>query len=199
MSDKILKQFSGVVKSDTYTANVEAGQIVEAARALARQIETDAEQNRQATLTTARQQGYEQGLREWNAAVVAANTARDKYLSDSMPELISLAIRIAGKIIGGELQTNPEAIVDIARQSLQSAGRGRSLALRVSAAEAEMVRRRVSVLREAAGPNRSIEIVADAAIPAGGCVVETEYGVIDARLETQLRCMEEALLRAARR
>ena len=199
MSDKILKQFSGVVKSDTYTANVEAGQIVEAARALARQIGTDAEQNRQATLTTARQQGYEQGLREWTAAVVAANTARDKYLSDSMPELISLAIRIAGKIIGGELQTNPEAIVDIARQSLQSAGRGRSLTLRVSAAEAEMVRRRVSVLREAAGPNRSIEIVADAAIPAGGCVVETEYGVIDARLETQLRCMEEALLRAARR
>ena len=199
MSDKILKQFSGVVKSDTYSANVEAGQIVEAARAMARQIESDAEQNRQATLTAARQQGYEQGLREWNAAVVAANTARDKYLSDSMPELISLAIRIAGKIIGGELQTNPEAIVDIARQSLQSAGRGHSLTLRVSAAEAEMVRRRVSVLREAAGPNRSVEIVADAAIPAGGCVVETEYGVIDARLETQLRCMEEALLRAARR
>jgi flagellar biosynthesis/type III secretory pathway protein FliH len=44
-----------------------------------------------------------------------------------------------------------------------------------------------------------LEVVADAGLPPGGCIVETEYGVIDARLETQLRCMEETLLRLARK
>jgi flagellar biosynthesis/type III secretory pathway protein FliH len=71
------------------------------------------------------------------------------------------------------------------------------LKIRVPADDLELVRKRIVLLREAAGPNRSIEVAGDSAISAGGCVVESEYGVIDARLETQLRCMEEVLLRAA--
>lgn len=199
MSEKILKHAGGVVKSETYAASIEASQIVEAARLLAQKIENDAEQKRQTTLETARQEGYQQGLREWNAAVAAANAARDKYLADSMPELISLAVRIAQKVIGEELRTNPKAIVGVARQSIHGVNRGRSLTLRVPPEDVDVVRRRMLMLREAAGPNRLLEIVADAAIPAGGCIVETEYGIIDARLETQLRCMEEALLQVARR
>jgi len=127
------------------------------------------------------------------------DAARDRYVTESEPELIRLAVRIAQKIIGEELRTNPEAIVSIARQCLQGLGRERSLTIRVSQGEADLVRRRIGILREAAGFHRSIEVVADAAVNPGGCIVESEYGVIDARLETQIRCMEEILLRTARK
>ena len=197
MSEKIIKAAMKVVKGESYAAALEAAHIVEVAHAQARQIQEDAEQVRQQAMEAARSEGYEHGLREWNAAVAEVNAARDQYISDNTPELIRLAVRIAQKIIGEELRTNPEAIVCIARECLLGLGRERLLKIRVPTEDVDLVRKRIVLLREVAGPNRSIEIAGDAAISAGGCVVESEYGVIDARLQTQLRCMEEILLRTA--
>jgi type III secretion protein L len=190
---------SKVVKGETYAATSEAARIVDAAVTQACKIREDAEQAREIAIEAARLEGYEQGLRQWNTAVADVDTARDKYVAESEPELIRLAVRIAQKIIGEELRTNPEAIVSVARECLQSLGRERALTIRVPAADVEVVRRRIVLLREAAGPNRSIEVVGDTAISPGGCVVESEYGVSDARLDTQIRCLEEILLRAARK
>ena len=188
-----------VVKGETYDATIEAAQIVDAARVQGHKILEAAGQERQTVIEAARREGYEHGLQKWNAAVAEVNAARDKYMAESEPELIRLAVRIAQKIIGEELRTNPEAIVSVARECLQSLGRERSLTLRVSPADVDLMRGRIGTLRETAGPHRSIEVVADRAVGPGGCIVESEYGVIDARLETQIRCMEEILLRAARK
>jgi type III secretion protein L len=211
MSDKILKPGAAaaipssslvaakVVKGETYGAGIEASQILDAARVEARKILDGAQQERQAAIEAAREEGYEHGLRQWNGAVAGVNASRDRYLAESEPELIRLAARIAQKIIGEELRTSPEAIVSIARECLQSLGRERSLTLRVSCADLDVMRRRIETVREMAGPHRSIEVIADVAVSPGGCIVESEYGVIDARLDTQIRCMEEILLRASRK
>jgi type III secretion protein L len=199
MSDRIIKAGATVVKGDAYEATVEASRIVEAARAQAGAILETAEQERQAIIEAARRKGYEQGLQEWNSAIVKADAARSQYLADSELELIRLAVRVAQKIIGAELRLNPEAIVSLARESMQSLGRERSLTLRVSTDSLALMRERIQSLRETAGPKRSIEVVSDRSVGPGGCIVESEYGVIDARLETQIRCMEEILLRAARK
>jgi type III secretion protein L len=198
MTDSIIKA-AKVVKGPAYDATIDAAQILDAARTQARKILEAAEQERQAVIESARREGYDHGLQQWNAAVAELDASRDRYVTESEPELIRLAVRIAHKIIGEELRTNPEVIVSIARQCLQGLGRERSLTLRVSQGEADLVRRRIGILREAAGFHRSIEVVADASVNPGGCIVESEYGVIDARLETQIRCMEEILLRTARK
>jgi type III secretion protein L len=187
------------MKSEAYDATIEAAQIVDAAHAQARKILENAEQERQTVIEGARREGYEHGLAHWNAAVAEVNAARDRHVAESEPELIRLAIRIAQKIIGEELRTNPEVIVNIARECLQGLGRERSLTLRVHPADVDLMRRCIDLLREAAGPQRSIEVVSDPAVGAGGCIVQSEYGVVDARLETQIRCMEEILVRSARK
>lgn len=200
MNEKIIKSgVAKVVKSETYDATIEAAQIVNAAKVQAHKILEEAEQARQAVLESAHAEGYENGLRQWNAAVAEANASRDKYLAENEPELVRLSVRIAQKIVGEELRTNPEAIVRVARECLQRLGRERSLTLRVSSADIDVMRRRIDLLREAVGSHRSIEVVADPAVGLGGCIVESEYGVIDARLETQIRCLEETLLRASRK
>jgi type III secretion protein L len=188
-----------IVRREAYDATVEAEQIVEAARAQAREILEDAGQARQAVLESARSEGYAQGLLEWNAAVAGVHAARERYFAESEPELIRLAVRIAQKIVAEELRANPQAIVSIARECLKGIRRERFLTLRVAPVDAGFVRSSIGLLREESGHDRSIEVVADAAISSGGCIVESEYGVIDARLETQIRCLEEALLRAARK
>jgi type III secretion protein L len=207
MNDRIIKPSgaasslvpSKVVKGEIHGASIEAAQILDAAHAQARKILESAEEARQTAIEAARQDGYEDGLRRWNASVAEVNAARDRYLAESELELIRLAVRIAQKIIGEELRANPEAIVSVARECMRGLARERSLTLRASPGDLDILRRRIDVLREAAGPQRSIEVVADATVSPAGCIIESEYGVVDARLETQIRCMEEILLRAARK
>jgi type III secretion protein L len=182
-----------VLKGHAYDATVHAAQIIEAAHAETRQILEVAGQEKQTVLEAARKEGYDQGLQLWHAAVEEANAVRDRRLADSESELVQLAVRIAEKIIGEELRLNPQAILSIARQCLQWLRRERSLMLRVSPAELSLLRESIDSLREVAGPQRSIEVIGDPGISPGGCIVESEYGVIDARLETQIRSMEEIL------
>jgi type III secretion protein L len=188
-----------VLRAEAYDATIEAAQILDAANAQARKVLEDAGRARQDAIEAARREGYEHGLQQWNAAITEVNAARDRYLAESEPELVRLAVRIAHKIIGEELRTHPEAIVNIARECLQGLRRERSLTLRVPPADVDLIRDRIRLLSQSAGRERSIEVVADPDISPGGCIVESEYGVIDARLETQIRCMEEILLRAARK
>jgi type III secretion protein L len=207
MSEKIIKpgaapdQLTGarVVKREAFDATIEAARILETAHAQARKILETAEQEKLSIVDAACQEAYEQGLQQWNDAVAEANAARDRRLAESEPEMIRLAVRIAQKIIGAELRLNPQAIVSMAAECLQGLRRERSLTLRVQPGDVDRLREQITLLREAAGPHRSIEVVADPAITSGGCIVESEYGVIDARLETQIRCMEEILQRAARK
>jgi len=204
MNERIIKPGAAfaaakVVKSDVYDATLAAAQIVDAAHVQARRILENAEQDRQTVIEAALREGYEHGLAQWNAAVAKVNAARDRYISESEPELVRLAVRIAQKILGEELRTNPEAIVNITRECLRGLSRERSLAIRVHPSDLDLMRRSIDLLHEAAGPQRSINVVADPAVGAGGCIVESEYGVVDARLETQIRCMEELLVRAARK
>jgi type III secretion protein L len=207
MSDKIIKpdaapdQLTGarVVKREAYDATIDAARILETAHAQARRILETAEQEKLSIVDAACQEAYEQGLQQWNDAVAEANAARDRRLAESEPEMIRLAVRIAQKIIGAELRLNPQAIVTMAAECLQGLRRERSLTLRVQPGDVDRLREQITLLREAAGPRRTIEVVADPAITSGGCIVESEYGVIDARLETQIRCMEEILQRAARK
>jgi len=52
---------------------------------------------------------------------------------------------------------------------------------------------------EPCGLVRYIEFVADPSVGRGGCVIVTETRTIDARLETQLRALEQVLLADASR
>jgi type III secretion protein L len=188
-----------VIKAETYAATCEAAEILRTARAHAEQIRKEVDVERSQIIEAAREQGYEQGLCHWNAAMLELADAQERKAAANEPELIRLAVRMAQRIIGEELRINPEVIVGIARECLRSLGRERLLTIRVPAGDLELVRHRIVLLREAAGPNRSIEVIADATIPPGGCIVESEYSVVDARLGTQLRCMEELLLRSVKK
>jgi flagellar biosynthesis/type III secretory pathway protein FliH len=173
-----------VVKKDVYLAGVEAREIVDAAGREA-----------QAIADAAREEGYREGLSRWNQALEEAGKASERLAREHEEELVRLALRIAEKILGHEVQADPGAIAGIVEEALKSVRRERSLTIRVNPAHVEELRSRLDRLRDAAGGVRQIRIVANAEIQPGGCVVESELGTIDAQLETQLQCLEQILLR----
>ena len=106
--------------------------------------------------------------------------------------MVRLAVAIARKIIGAELETSPDTVVKIVREALSSGRRARQVSIKVPATDVARVRAGIPKLDLAA----SCEVdVIGGDIEAGGCVIEMEFGIIDARLETQLRLIEQSLMR----
>jgi type III secretion protein L len=177
-----------IVKRQMLDANEEARRLVEKASGMAAAI-----------VEEARQAGYQEGLSRWNNIIAEAMQAKEVYLAASESELLRLAVKIAGKIIGEQLRLQPETIGSIVREALKSAPRERRLVIQVNPSDADAVNRQVRRLMESATFQApEIEVAALDCITAGGCVIVSELGRVDAQIETQLQCMERVLLQARR-
>jgi len=192
--EKILVSTPKVLKREVYEATRDARDVVTLAQEKARQIIEDAERKRDDIREQARQEGHAQGLAEWNHILATASRRADQLTKSWEETMLRLSVRVAEKIIGEQLRFHPETIVEIVRQVLKDARPGKHLAIQVNPAEAQRVRDRVDSL-QGPGVSSEIEIVASASVSPGGCVIESELGIIDARLETQLKCLEDALVR----
>jgi type III secretion protein L len=71
------------------------------------------------------------------------------------------------------------------------------LTLRVPEADRDNAQRAVDAVVQQLGHHIPIEVVADAALPEGSCLFESDQGVIDAGLDTQLAAIKRAVSRAA--
>ena len=182
-----------LVKRESISAMLDAVTILDTAREQARAILRDAEDRRAETFEEAKLKGQSEGLNRYLDAIAALSKEADAHYAQAETELVKLGAAIARKIVGEELQSSDETMVRIAREALTSAHRAKSVAIRVCAKDARSLAKRKETLRLPAGC--TIEILADAAMEPGGCVIESELGIVDARLETQLKVIEAALLR----
>src|SRR5262249_30981587 len=98
--------------------------------------------------------------------------------------------------IGQEIKLHPETIVGIVNEVLKGARPGRQLTIQVNHADEEQVRAHLDRIREHTAIRTEIDIVTSTLVSPGGCMGESELGVIDARLETQLKCLEDVLVRS---
>jgi len=188
-----------IIKKELFEASQEARNIVEAARQEAERIVARAEQERAAAVESGLQIGYEEGLKRWNQILAGAWQARENLKTEWEQSLLHLAVRVAEKIVGEQLRLHPDTIVPIVREALKSVGQERQLTLLIHPDHREMVQANLDRLQALVGSSRQIHLVANPDIAPGGCVVESELGVIDAKLETQLKCLEEILLSASKK
>ncbi len=195
LAEKVLIPSPKVLKREVYEATRDARDVVTVAQERAKQIIEEAERQRDAIREQARQEGIEQGLTEWNRILAQARQRSEELVKGWEDTMLRLSIRVAEKIVGEQLRLHPDTIVGIVREVLKSIRPGKHLSIQVNQAEAPQVRARIERLKEALGSSSEIEIVASASVPPGGCVIESELGIIDARLETQLKCLEDALVR----
>jgi type III secretion protein L len=188
-----------IIKRDIFEASQEARSIVEAARQEAQEIIEKAERERATSVESGLQLGFAEGLKRWNQILAGAWQARENLKTEWEQSLLHLAVRVAEKIIGEQLRLHPDTIVPIVREALKSVGQERRLTLLIHPDHRETVQANLDRLQALVGSSRQIHLVANADIAPGGCVVESELGVIDAKLETQLKCLEEILLSASKK
>jgi type III secretion protein L len=185
-----------VIPAAVHDAHREAERIVAAARAAGERLVAAAEAAREAARQEGQARGREEGLAAVTELLVRARALAAAARAEAAADLRTLAVRIAEKVLGRALVAAPELAGDLCAAALEAARHQRDITLRVHpddlrAVEAARPRLRALLLR---APDLALR--ADPAVGRGGCLVETEAGVIDARLETQLDAIERALAAA---
>jgi flagellar biosynthesis/type III secretory pathway protein FliH len=197
VSDKVVVSSPKVLKREVYEATREASDVVALAQEKARQIIEEALREQDSIRERARQEGNAQGLAEWNRVLTAANQRADELTNSWEETMLRLSVRVAEKIIGEQLRVHPETIVEIIREVIKNIRPGKRLTIQVNQADAQQARARIDRIKDGLSTSSEIEIVASGSVSPGGCLIESELGIIDARLETQLKCLEEALVRGS--
>lgn len=166
-------------------AELESRRTLEAARA-----------DRDRVLAEAVEQGHRAGLGRAAAELARTAAERDRLLQAAGDDLVRLAVAVASKILGREVERDGR-VEALAASALEAVRHRREVILRINPGDAPALRREAGRLGAILARAPSLGIQEDPAVERGGLLVETEAGTLDARLETRLEAVEAALLEAA--
>lgn len=185
-----------ILKAGDYSVLLEANALLEAARARAARIEQEA----QKAYEERREEGYRDGqeagkleLAEKVMETVLSSVEFIEGIEDTLVGVVNMAVR---KIIG-EIDDD-ERIVRIVRTALNTVRGQQKVTVRVCPADEEAVSQALAAMTAGSSETAFLTVVADARMEKNACLLESELGVVDASLETQLKAFENAFHRKIR-
>jgi flagellar biosynthesis/type III secretory pathway protein FliH len=149
-----------------------------------------------AELEDAKRQELEQFSSELERTVANVKQAMQDWFQNAEEALAPLALEIAREILGQELEVSEESALAITRKALGEVTHSASARIRVNPYHSELLRDHAEALQAAAPSLRELAIVDDPSI-RGGCIIDTEGGVVDGTVASQLEAIREGLRGAA--
>lgn len=138
------------------------------------------------------QEGFQEGLKSLNEHIVALNHELKQIREEVHKKILPLSLKAAKKIIGEELKLHPDRIVDIVIQSLKPVTQHKKIIIYVNRADLDVLETSKPKLKKLFEHLESFSIQERSDIERGGCMIETEAGIINAQLENQWRALESA-------
>lgn len=168
-------------------------------RQLLTQIQKDAEAYRERVATEcealkeqAQMEGYEEGFKTWAEQVAKLEAEILQLRKEFEKKLSPLALAAAKKILGRELETSPESVTDVVATALRPVATHKKITVYVNQQDFEFLDKNKPKLKELFESLESFSLRPRADVQPGGCVIETEGGIINAQLENQWRTLEKA-------
>lgn len=107
---------------------------------------------------------------------------------------VNFALEVARRTVQAELKQSPEAVLAIAQNALRELHQGTEFRVLVSPSDLQFLESNRQTILENLSHIRGLEIAPDRTIQ-GGCMVESESGTIDARIESYLTRMVQSVLK----
>lgn len=140
----------------------------------------------------AKKQGMQEGLALFNQQLMHLNDQMNFLTSEMQQQILPLALKAAKKIVGEELKTNPDTIVNIVLQTIKPVLSAKNIRILVSKEDLKHLQQQKDLLKHHFERLEHFTVEERADIQPGSCVIETEAGIINATLENQWRALEAA-------
>lgn len=192
--DFSLSSDSRLVKAADFATVSTAGEIIAAAEAEAARIREEAK----AAFEAEKKRGYEKGLQDGKIEIMMQKLDLvDKSVEfmgsveGKMAEIVMKALRSCVMEIGDR-----EMVVNIVRKTMNAVIRTqRHVTLKVAPDMAAYVRERLDAIRIDYPTVETFDVVEDPRLKGPACILETEAGVADASVDSQLAAIERSIKR----
>ncbi|MDR0456384.1 MAG: flagellar assembly protein FliH [Treponema sp.] len=191
------------------TAQEEAEKIVADARRQAEELEVETRKTLDDERNTAigegreagRLEGYADGRAEVERLIqrtqVVLERAQDKrgeILIETEQEIINLVLRITRKVVKAISENQREVIVSNVVQALRKVRDRGNVIIHVNLVDLKLATEHTKDFIRMLEGVKSIQVVEDTSVDAGGCIIETDFGEIDARIASQLAELETKIM-----
>ena len=143
--------------------------------------------------------GFEAGIKRvdplinsFNQGLEQLKNIRREIHQKIEKEVAQLALSIAKKIVCHEVKTTEETVVCVAREALSRVENPGKIKVKLNPADLQFIQDTKFQLSHFLDDVESIRFEAEDSIQSGGCLIETDMGDIDARIEKQLQAIEES-------
>lgn len=190
-------------------AEEEAVAALEAAEARIKELEAQAKERIDSVHKDAfrkgfdegREAGYKEGKAEverligrLHAIIERALDKRGEILEKTEAEIVELVLLVAKKVVKVISENQKNVVVQNIVQALRKLRTRSEVTIRVNLADLQLASEHAKDFVAMAENAKRIQIVEDTTIDRGGCIIETDFGEIDARIASQLHELEEKIL-----
>jgi len=151
------------------------------------------------------QMGLSKGMEEANRTTGVFNKLindvknnQEEIYQDAELEVIGLVIALTRKIITAKAEIDPEIVIGSVQKAVKLLLDKSSLHIKVSPEQIGFIRENLNRLYALDDSIQKIELEPDRRVGMGGCIVETESGNVDARIEKEFEHITDALIEANR-
>ncbi len=189
------------IEPETAEVPITEQDILRRATAQAERIVSEAQQNAIEIKQAAWQEGYREGHEEAQRELDAMTTAQaedaknifvklDAYGRDLRQQLLDsvlgLSFDIAEKIVNEQLKRDDTVYVGIAKRAIQALNASSKFSLHVSRSEYERFFKEGGQWMQEDIGSVPFTVICDPVVGKGGCIVESDEGVVDASVSGQL-------------
>ena len=197
---------AAVIKSQ---AQKEAQDIVEKAKAEAQDIISNAKIEEKSIFEKSKNDGFKAGHEEGYKAgneeaqrlverihkmIEAVQAKRQEILDNTEQQIVNLVILIARKVVKIMSENQKSVIMSNVLQALKKVKGSGDVTLRVNLADVKLTTEHIKDFIRQVENIKNISVVEDSSVEKGGCIVETDFGAIDARISSQLNELETQIL-----
>jgi flagellar assembly protein FliH len=190
-------------------AEEEAQRIADEAKIKAAELQSEVKKNLESERKEAREKGREdghgKGFEEGKAEVerliertrVVLERAQDKraeILSETEQEIVDLVLLISRKVIKVISENQRNVIISNVVQALRKVKAKGDVIIRVNMNDLQLTTEHKQEFIKLLEGAKSIQVIEDSSVDSGGCIIETDFGEIDARISSQLSELESKIL-----
>ncbi len=148
-----------------------------------------------------REEGFETGkaevdrlIQHLHTIISAAIEKRNHIIDQSETQIIDLVLVISQKVIKVISENQKNVVINNVIQALRKLKSRGDVVIRVNLDDVKLTSDHVKDFMRMVENVRSITVMEDSSVDRGGCVIETDFGQIDARISSQFKEIEEKIL-----
>lgn len=188
-----LKDSQKIIRKADFSKIISAKDLLEKAKEDIEEYKLENEKLCEQLQQEAKEQGFQKGLESFNEKLIFLDKKIKEIRMEMQNQILPLAMQALKKIMGKQLELNPETVVDIVLQALKPVSQNYEIKLLVSKHDKPLIEADKEKIKSLLDHVKVLSIEERDDIEQGGCIIETESGIINATLENQFRALEAAL------